>query len=199
MSMTGRFARHRGAVLTLAVALVAAVVFGIYWFAPQRLFIDRRVSETLPSGPAASSEEGIRLGQANRGGASEQGSGEGASERDTGQADGPAVLAEGHFRSLEHESSGRALVLRLPDGRQFLRLEDLDTSDGPDLRVYLSAAAATSGHTEFGREFVDLGALKGNQGDQNYEIPAGVNIDRFESAVVWCRRFAVGFAAAPIT
>jgi hypothetical protein len=136
MSMTGRFARHRGAAVTLAVAVVAAVAFGIYWFAPQRLFIDQRVSETLPSGPA--------------------------------------VLAEGDFRSLEHESSGRALVLRLPDGRRFLRLEDLDTSSGPDLRVYLSAAAATSGPTEFGREFVDLGALKGNQGDQNYEIPAGV-------------------------
>jgi hypothetical protein len=180
------------------VAVVAAVAFGIYWFAPQRLFIDQRVSETLPSGPAASSEEGIRLGQANRGGASEQGPGEGASEGDAGQADGPAVLAEGDFRSLEHESSGRALVLRLPDGRRFLRLEDLDTSNGPDLRVYLSTVAATSGNTEFGREFVDLGALKGNQGDQNYEIPAGVDIDRFESAVVWCRRFAVGFAAAPI-
>jgi hypothetical protein len=77
-------------------------------------------------------------------------------------------------------------------------LQDLDSSNGPDLRVYLSAAAATSGHTEFGREFVDLGALKGTRWIRTTRSRPGVDIDRFESAVVWCRRFAVGFAVAPI-
>lgn len=197
MSMTRWFARHRGATVGLVVAVVAATAFGIYWFAPQRLFVDERESESLPSS-AASSEGGIRLGQANRGGVSGQGSEGAASEDGAWESDQPTILAEGDFRSLEHASSGRALVLLLPDGRRFLRFEDLDTSNGPDLRVYLSASAATSGLTEFGEEFVDLGALKGNQGDQNYEIPASVDMGGFESAVVWCRRFAVGFAAAPI-
>lgn len=111
---------------------------------------------------------------------------------------GPETLAKGEFRSLEHTSSGQALLVRLSDGRRFLRFENLDTSDGPDLRVHLSTVPSTASADAFGDGSVDLGALKWNQGDQNYEVPADLDLDRFRSAVVWCRRFAVGFAAAPL-
>jgi hypothetical protein len=109
------------------------------------------------------------------------------------------TVAQGDIRSLDHTSSGRALVVELPDGPQVLRFEDLDTDNGPDVRVYLSTAPADGpDDDDFDDDFVDLGALKGNVGNQNYELPSGVDLDRFQSAVIWCRRFAVGFAVAPL-
>ena len=108
------------------------------------------------------------------------------------------VLASGEFRSLEHTTTGTASIVELPDGRRVLRFEDLDTSNGPDLRVYLSEIEASDNWRIYGERFVDLGALKGNRGNQNYAIPAGTDLDRFKSAVVWCRRFTVGFGVAPL-
>lgn len=105
---------------------------------------------------------------------------------------------EGDFRRLEHPTSGTAKVIELSDGRRFLRFEDLDTSNGPDLRVYLSEIEASDDWFAYGERFVDLGALKGNRGNQNYEIPDDVDLSRYESAVIWCRRFTVGFGVAPL-
>ena len=77
-----------------------------------------------------------------------------------------------------------------------LTLTDFDVDNGPDLRVYLVAGPARSeGEVD---EFVDLGALKGNRGDQQYEIPDGVDVGRYATAVIWCRAFSVLFARAPL-
>jgi hypothetical protein len=84
------------------------------------------------------------------------------------------------------------------DGRRFLRLAELRTSNGPDLFVYLSAAAADAPLDSFDDDFVALGRLKGNQGNQNYLIPAGVDLTRYSTAVIWCRRFTYAFGAAPL-
>ena len=73
------------------------------------------------------------------------------------------VLATGSFRSLAHETSGTASILELDDGSRFLRIEDLDTSSGPDVRVYLSEAPADASDETLDDAFVDLGGLKGNQ------------------------------------
>ncbi len=105
----------------------------------------------------------------------------------------------GHFQGLAHETSGTASVYRLEDGRRLLRLEDLRTSNGPDLRVYLVEGddASDDAAIKAGR-FVELGALKGNMGNQNYEIPSNVDLDRYRSVSIWCKRFGVNFAAAPL-
>ncbi len=112
------------------------------------------------------------------------------------------MLAEGPIRPLNHgPASGAARVLRLADGRVFLRLEDLRVDNGPDLRVYLSATTAAEGaerEEAFLDEFVDLGELKGNIGSSNYLVPDGVDPAEYRSVVVWCRRFSVGFAAGPL-
>jgi hypothetical protein len=108
-------------------------------------------------------------------------------------------LASGRFRSLEHGTSGRAELIELADGRRFLRLDDLDTSNGPDLRVYLTDQPLSDDwHVWDDGEVVDLGSLKGNVGSSNYLIPVGVDLPRFQTAVVWCRRFTVGFGVAPL-
>src|SRR6266508_1256413 len=108
------------------------------------------------------------------------------------------VLASGEFRSLEPGTSGRAVVLELADGSRVLRFEALDTSNGPDLHVYLSEVAAGDDARGHGEGFVDLGKLKGNKGNQNYAIPTEVDLARYRSAVIWCKRFAVGFGVAPL-
>ena len=108
------------------------------------------------------------------------------------------TLARGSFHDLEHPTTGTASLIELEDGRRFLRLEDLETSNGPDLRVYLSEIPAGDDWYAYGERFVDLGALKGNRGDQNYALPGHVDLSAIESAVIWCRRFTVGFGVAPL-
>jgi hypothetical protein len=108
------------------------------------------------------------------------------------------VVAEGELTGLAHGSSGSAMLIRLEDGSYQVRFEDLSTSNGPDLRVYLSNAPADGDPDALDDDFVDLGGLKGNQGNQNYDVPAGTDPSSFRSVVVWCRRFSVGFAVAPL-
>lgn len=108
----------------------------------------------------------------------------------------PVVLSTGTFISGEHDTSGTALVVALPDGSLVVRFEDLDTSNGPDLRVVLSTDDASDAWKYDGRHI--LGELKGNIGDQNYTIPPDVDLTRFGSVVVWCERFSVAFGAAPL-
>ena len=93
-------------------------------------------------------------------------------------------------------------ILELADGSRILRFEGLDTSDGPDLRVWLSDAPVIEGaagwHVFDDGAHLDLGALKANKGDQNYQIPAGANLADYGSVSIWCARFAVSFAAAEL-
>ena len=105
---------------------------------------------------------------------------------------GNVRLASGSFRSVEHASAGQATVVRMPDGRRLLTLTAFDTSAGPDLRVRLVPGDTTDGGADGN---LDLGALKGNRGDQQYELPDGVE-PTGQSVVVWCRAFSVAFAAA---
>jgi len=83
-------------------------------------------------------------------------------------------------------------------GSRVLQLVNLRTNSGPDLRVYLSELPANLGWHDYGRRYIELGHLKANRGDQNYRIPAGVDLTRYKSAVIWCVRFKVGFGVAPL-
>ena len=111
----------------------------------------------------------------------------------------PEQLASGRFHSNAHETRGLATIVRLADGRRVLRLTEFATSNGPDVRVYLVAAADAQDEAAVkAAGFVDLGELKGNIGDQNYEIPAGLDLTRYRAVSIWCRRFSVNFGAAPL-
>jgi len=181
--------RSRRFWVAIAVAAVAVAAAGIYWFGPQHLFLDRRVDEALPT---------VEDGGGTSPGATDV-AGDADDTDDDAAAATPATLATGEFRGLAHGTSGTASIVELEDGRRFLRIEDLDTDSGPDLRVYLSEAAADGDEGALDDAFVDLGGLKGNQGSQNYEIPDGVALDEIESVTIWCRRFSVGFGVAPLT
>ena len=175
--------RHPRVTLIALVVAVGLVIFGLVWFEPQKLFVEDRVDEALPGAAAPAAEA-----------PAEEEAGEG-----TDQA-APQQVAVGRFISLEHETSGRAVIVDTGDGRRFLRFENFRTSNGPDLIVYLSAKQPAGPDDWYGydEDFVDLGVLKGNVGNQNYEIPRNVDLEKYSTAVVWCRRFTVGFAAAPL-
>jgi len=114
-------------------------------------------------------------------------------------APGATVLLEGEFRPRAHDGRGRARVLALPDGRRVLRLEDFATLNGPDLQVYLLGSAAAEGRADLARHgYRSLGALKGNIGPQNYDIPADADLARYRAVAVWCRRFGVNFTTAEL-
>jgi hypothetical protein len=114
----------------------------------------------------------------------------------------PVVLARGELISHEHDSSGSVVVLGLPDGSRVLRLEDLHTSNGPALHVWITDAPVIEGRDGWGvfddGRYVDLGALKGNIGSSNYPLPPEVDLTELSSVSVWCQRFAVSFAAADL-
>ncbi|MFS8102908.1 DM13 domain-containing protein [Lentzea alba] len=110
----------------------------------------------------------------------------------------PKEVAAGEWRSLEHATTGKASLIKLPGGTYSVQFASLDTSDGPDLYVYLSPHASSSAEKTFGQGFTSLGKLKGNRGDQVYEIPSGVDVSAIRSVVIWCQRFSAGFAVAPL-
>ena len=183
MDIRGMISRHPTRSAVIGALGVGAFVFGMLWFTPWRLFTDDAVDEALP--PATTPMEMVVEGEPTEGEPS---------------ASSPRfeVIVDGEFLSLEHESRGTARVLEDAGGKRFLRFEDFETSNGPDLLVYLSAKSPAGPDDWHGydADFVDLGPLKGNVGNQNYEIPDGVDLGKYSTAVVWCRRFEVGFAAA---
>jgi hypothetical protein len=107
---------------------------------------------------------------------------------------------EGMFGPRSHPGEGIAKVLNDGTDQRFLRFEEFATDNGPDLNVYLTTADADADAGDFGvdGQFVDLGDLKGNVGEQNYEIPADVDLEEFDTVVIWCVRFGVAFTSADI-
>jgi Electron transfer DM13 len=167
------FGRRREMWPAVAAFAVTAVVAGTYLGA--ETFLDDTVDEDVVTAQAATAAEGGAKGA------------------------GPVanvLLRRGRFESLEHETEGVAQVIGLPGGRRVLTLTRFETDNGPDLRVYLSTTDASTDSP--GDDFVDLGGLKGNVGDQQYDIPRGTDLRRLAKVVVWCRAFSVGFGAAPL-
>jgi len=109
------------------------------------------------------------------------------------------VLASGTFHSVAHQSAGQASVLQLAEGKRVLRFTNFRTSNGPDVRVYLVATNdATDSDTVKKAGFVELGTLKGNIGEQNYEVPSDLDLSKYRAVTIWCKRFSVNFATAPL-
>lgn len=109
------------------------------------------------------------------------------------------TLFRGSFHGVAHGATGTTTIYRLPDGRRVLRFMDFETSNGPDVRVFLAGAVdANDNETVTSRGYFSLGSIKGNKGDQNYELPNDLELDKYHSVVVWCNRFGVNFATAPL-
>jgi Electron transfer DM13 len=106
------------------------------------------------------------------------------------------LLRRGSFESVAHSAEGTAATVRTAAGAIVLTLTDFEVDNGPDLRVYLVAGPARD-ESEVD-DFKDLGALKGNKGNQQYEISRKVDLKPYATVVIWCRAFSVNFARAPL-
>jgi hypothetical protein len=111
------------------------------------------------------------------------------------------TLETGTFHGKVHKTSGRATIYQESDGKLVLRLTNFKTSNGPDVHVVLIAAKDADDDANFlknSTEKLELGALKGNEGDQNYDIPAGTDLEKFKTVSIYCERFNANFGAAPL-
>ncbi|MET9279615.1 DM13 domain-containing protein [Streptomyces anthocyanicus] len=176
----------------LALAVVGGTL-GLYWFQPWKLWQDETVDEALPGAVTTASPPGAVTTSPPPAAAPAP-----SPTRDAG----PRTVAGGELVSHEHATSGTAQLVRLSDGSHVVRLENLDTSNGPDVHVWLTDAPVKEGkagwHLFDDGEYVDLGKLKGNKGSQNYVVPADVDPSRYSSVSVWCDRFNVSFGAAEL-
>ncbi len=181
--------------LLVATAVVAAAALW-YVFRPDALVISKTVNEPLPAAEHSMSARPESPGMTK----SESGMAEApAMAPSATAAEEPVKLAGGRFHTNAHETHGLATIYRLLDGRRVLRLTQFATSNGPDVRVYLVAASDVQDEAAAKQAgFVDLGALKGNIGDQNYDVPAGLDLSRYRAVTIWCRRFSANFGAAPL-
>jgi hypothetical protein len=180
-------------------------------FQPWRLFIDVTVNEELPS--LTSSSQVDETAPSNESVADSPEAADSSSVKDaptpfptkepTSEPTPERVVnAEGTFLSHEHPTAGKARIITLEDGSRILRLVGLDTDNGPDLKVWLAAAPVIDGREGWfvfdDDEYLDLGPLKGNKGNQNYPIPADADITDLTSVTIWCDRFSVSFGAAQL-
>ena len=106
------------------------------------------------------------------------------------------LLRRGRFEPVAHAVTGTATTIRRARGGRVLTLTGFEVDNGPDLRVYLVAGPARD-ESEVD-DLKDLGALKGNKGDQQYELGREIDLDRYRTVVIWCRAFSVNFARAPL-
>jgi hypothetical protein len=158
--------------IIIASLAVAVVAIGWYLFRPERLWVNDRVNERFPGTETAGT---------------------------TQVAGNPHALVAGNFRGIAHETSGMVGLYDVGNGRRILRLSDFKTSNGPDVHLYLVAAPdAGDDETVTKAGFIDLGSLKGNIGDQNYDIPADVDLAKYRAVTIWCKRFNVNFGTAPL-
>lgn len=154
------------------IIAVAIIIVGGLWYAfrPELLFVNKTVREEFPGGAAMASIE-----------------------------KGPMAVTKGNFKGLAHETKGEATIYQLADGKRTLRLTEFETSNGPDVHVYLTAAEVAKGSDAIkAAGFIDLGSMKGNKGDQNYEIPADADLSKYKNVTIWCARFGVNFGEAAL-
>ena len=221
-----RWWRRPVVIVPTAIVAVTALTLALAAFQPWRLFIDVTVDEALPTVAAEETVEPSSDASAQEAAgdtsqdasadsnAEEQSATDSAADSTANSGDDASaepsveetpkrtVTAEGTFISHEHSTAGKARIITLEDGSRVLRLGGLDTDNGPDLKVWLAAAPVIEGRDGWfvfdDDEYLSLGALKGNKGNQNYPIPDDADISDLTSVTIWCERFSVSFGAAEL-
>ena len=190
---------NRKTLITVGIILAVLIGLPVGWYLLSPLWVNVEVDESFPAAPALVSTE-VLMPEAEPTAAMATA----MAEPDKMMEDEMptvemTVLSQGSFYDIAHLGKGQALVYQLADGSRILRLQDFEVDNGPDLHVYLvpiDPVPASAGSEIAGS--VDLGKLKGNIGDQNYEIPADLDLSQYQSVVIWCQPFRVPFIAAAL-
>lgn len=193
----------------ITLAIVAVAVLGVVWFLGSPLFLDQAVDEefsVLAADGRLDMDAVMSLSPGARESMRDQIMSVSASEPARSSAESmpaaaPQLLRQGNFSDADviHKGAGTASVYALTDGRHVVRFEDFRTTNGPALVVYLAKhplPTSADDVTEGG--FIKLGKLKGNVGNQNYDVPPEADIDDYHSVVIWCELFGVLFSPAPL-
>ena len=198
--------RYRWVILGVGAAIVIVAFLA---FRPDKLFVDDVVDESLSDAFATSEEVSVDVTttaaptttQAPSTTAQPGDTTTTAAPTTTTTTEPPApaepvAVTTGQFYGIDHSASGTATVYEA-DGRYVLRFEDdTDIQNGPDLYVWVLPSEDYEGVDP--DQFIDLGKIKGNVGGQNYELPPEFDPEIHRTAMIWCLRFNVPFAAAPL-
>jgi hypothetical protein len=163
-------------IVSIVVVLALLFALAMYLFQPWTALTTTTVDEALPAVPSSSADTNPSA--------------------PTRAAN--VVLRDGPFESLDKDTSGQASLIRLTDGRTILRMSDFSTSSGPDVKVWLSEEPVGQADSPKQGRYINLGDLKGNKGNQNYEVPSAEANREWRSVIIWCERFAVAFGAAAL-
>ena len=205
---------NKKAIIVVIIIAAIAIPVGIYTVSP--LFINTIVNEPLPTSSITdlqkfqefmsmnNEEERVEKGQQMsteeknailRGAAQTNASTVNRNMTEAAATTlGQASLLIGNFIGVNdgiHNAEGLAKVIPIDDASVILRLEDFKATNGPDLYVYLSTDNSAS-------DFVNLGRLRGNIGNQNYDIPEGTDLSRYDTVLIWCKAFSVLFGSAEL-
>jgi hypothetical protein len=191
--------------LIIGVIVAFALALPVGWYLLSPLWINRTVEETFPTSASAGEMEETMPEEvkATATAAMEDAMTEPDKVMEEAMPDDMAsmtILVQGNFYDIAHQGMGTATVYHLADGSNILRLEDFEVLNGPELHVYLTPVDPVP--DSIGVELagaIDLGLLKGNIGDQNYELPPDLDITQYKSVVIWCQPFRVPFNAAALT
>lgn len=204
---------NKKAIIVVIIIAAIAIPVGVYTASP--LFINTIVNEPLPTNSVTdlqkfqgfmsmnNEQERVEKGQQMtteeknailRGAAQTNGNTVNENMTEAATTLGPTSLAIGEFIGVNdgiHNAEGMAKVIQLDDASRILRLENFKATNGPDLYVYLATDNSAS-------DFVNLGRLKGNIGNQNYDIPEGTDFSRYDTVLIWCKAFSVLFGNAEL-
>lgn len=177
--------------IIIGVALAGIAVVALVT-KPWLLFIDQRVNDDVSAlVPTAQSTQPASANESE------------SPEQTKAPAPATTVLATGSFISHEHDTTGTASIVQQADGKRVLVIENLDTTNGPDVRIWFTDAPVIEGsegwRTPDGKPYVDLGLIKGNKGNQIYELPADFDLAKYPNLFLWCKQFGVSFGAAELT
>ena len=187
--------------LVVVVVLVLVAVGGLGWWLVSPLFISSPVQEEFPLAGSAIVPPNMTRAEVEQIMEDAAKVNQEMSEEMPTSTPSVEKIRTGAFHDADsfHKGSGQASIYRLPDGSYVLRLENFRVTNGPDLHVILSPHPNPESQADVKAQgYVDLGKLKGNVGNQNYDIPADVDVSEQNSVVIYCKPFHVIFSVAPI-
>jgi hypothetical protein len=182
------------------ILIVAAIVLPVAWYLGSPLFLNRHVNDAFPMSSRATVPAGMTHQQVEDQMAQAAKVNRTMTEAMPSGVASPAALAHGAFTNGDsfHQGEGTATLYHV-NQNLVLRLDPFKVTNGPALHVYLSGHAAPRSRAELhGSGALDLGRLRGNQGAQNYPLPAGVDVGRYHSVVIYCQMFHVVFSTAEL-